>query len=333
MEQVNQYATQMPVRALLHAFHISAESFYRRRRPKPAPKIRKKPARSLSDDERLGILDVLHEERFVDRAPSEIVATLQQEGRHIASERTFYRILKANNEVRERRNQRTHPHFARPELVATAPNQVWSWDITKLMTYQKFSYLYLYVIIDIFSRYVVGWMLADRESASLAKQLVASTVNAHDVQPQVLTLHADRGSAMRSKLLVDLLGDLSVEKSFNRPHTSNDNPFSEAQFRTLKYQPNFPQKFANIDDGRAFCVPFFQWYNHEHHHSGIKLLTPADVHFGHASDVLKQRHAVKMGHYQRFPDRYLAGPPKLEVLADAVYINPPTKPSEGSSES
>jgi len=310
--------------AVLMALGLSTATFYRRRQPKlPAPQ-RKAPARSLSLVERQSVIDVLHEDRFVDLPPAEVAATLLSEGRHLCSERTMYRILDANHEVKERRNQLVHPVRAKPELIATGPNQVWSWDITKLLTFEKLVYLCLYVIIDIFSRYVVGWLLARNESAVLAKQLVDDTVRKYDVAPKVLTLHADRGAPMRSKLLAQLLADLEVGKSFNRPHTSNDNPFSESHFKTLKYHRGFPGKFQNVDDGRVFCTPFFDWYNNRHNHSGIAMLTPADVHFGRAHDELCKRHDGKMAHYHQYPERYVNGPPRLEVLPPAVYINPPS---------
>ena len=310
--------------AVLMALGLSTATFYRRRQPKPPPPRRKPPARALSLVERQSIIDVLHEDRFVDLPPAEVTATLLGEGRHLCSERTMYRILDANHEVKERRNQLVHPVRAKPELIATGPNQVWSWDITKLLTFAKLVYLCLYVIIDIFSRYVVGWLLAKNESAVLAKQLVDDTVRKYDVAPKVLTLHADRGAPMRSKLLAQLLADLEVGKSFNRPHTSNDNPFSESHFKTLKYHRGFPGKFQDVDDGRGFCAPFFDWYNNNHHHSGIALLTPADVHFGRAHDVLRMRHDVKMAHYRQYPERHVNGPPRMEVLPPAVYINPPS---------
>ena len=310
--------------APLLALGLSPTSFYRRRQKQFGPLLRRPtPPRALSVAERREVLEVLHSERFADKAPAEVVATLLEEGRHLASERTMYRILADNEEVRERRNQLCHPVAARPELVATAPNSVWSWDITKLMTTTKFVYLHLYVIIDIFSRYVVGWLLAERESAALAKRLVDETVAKHNVAPGELTLHADRGAAMRSKLLSQLLGSLDVGKSFNRPHVSNDNPFSESHFKTLKYHPSFPSKFGGLDDGLAFCRTFFPWYNEHHHHSGIEFLTPATVHSGRGDEVLRARHETMMVKYRAHPERFVHGPPRLAELAREVYINPP----------
>jgi putative transposase len=260
----------------------------------------------------------------VDRPPAEVVAALSSEGKYLASERTMYRILAANAEVRERRNQLVHPEYKKPELVATGPNQVYSWDITKLMTFEKFVYLYLYVVMDIFSRYVVGWLLASAENASLAKRLIEETIAKHDVVPGTITLHADRGAPMRSKLLAELLAKLDVVRSFSRPHTSNDNPFSESAFKTMKYNPSFPKKFHGDVDARAFCKPYFDWYNNEHHHSGIALLTPADVHFCRADAELRHRHDVKLAAYSAHPERFVHGPPRIDALPSAVYINPPT---------
>ena len=309
--------------AILTALGLSVATFYRAKKSKEATAPRPTPTRALSAQERQGVLDVLHEERFRDLPPAEIVATLLTEGRYIASERTMYRVLAENAEVRERRNQLTHPAYAKPELVATGPNQVYSWDITKLLTHEKFVYLYLYVVMDIFSRYVVGWMLADRENATLATRLIDETMAKHDVKPGEIILHADRGAPMRSKLLAELLSKLDAGRSFSRPHTSNDNPFSESAFKTLKYHPMFPKKFHGDVDGRAFCQSYFDWYNNHHHHSGIALLTPAEVHFGRADEALKRRHDVKLAACRAHPERFVKGPPRLEELPRAVYINPP----------
>jgi len=261
--------------------------------------------------------------RFVDRSPSEVVHTLLDEGHYLASERTMYRVLGERAEVRERRNQLSHPKHARPELVATAPNEAWSWDITKLRTTVKWSYFYLYVVLDLFSRYVVGWMIARAESAALAKVLIEQSVTKHGVEPGSLVLHSDRGSAMTSKTLAQLLAELDVARSFSRPHTSNDNPFSESELRTAKYHPSFPGRFASLEHALGWGRSFFPWYNHEHHHSGIAFLTPADVYFGHAHAVLERRHEVRLGAYAAHPERFPNGPPKRQRLAPATYINPP----------
>lgn len=310
--------------AILAALGLSAATFYRGLKPKEPAPPRPTPARALSPIERQAVLDALHEERFRDLSPAEVHAQLLGEGKYLGSERTMYRILASQNEVKERRNQLVRPAPVKPELIATGPNQVWSWDITKLLTFEKFVYLYLYVIMDIFSRYIVGWMLAARENATLATQFIDETIAKYDVPPGQLTLHADRGAPMRSKLLIELLAKLDTAKSYSRPHTSNDNPFSESAFKTLKYHPTFPRKFHGDVDGRAFCKPYFDWYNDHHHHSGIALLTPADVHFGRADEILRRRHDVKLAAFQAHPERFVNGPPRMIDLPRAVYINEPS---------
>ena len=274
-------------------------------------------------EERQDVLDVLHKPRFADLAPGEIHATLLDDGHYLCSERTMYRILAANEEVRERRNQLRHPSYAAPELMATAPNELWSWDITKLKGPAKWTYYYLYVILDVFSRYVVGWMVAQRESATLAERLIATTCARQGIAPDQLTLHADRGSSMRSKDVALLLADLGVTKTHSRPYTSTDNPFSEAQFKTLKYRPAFPDRFGCLQDARRFCGPFFAWYNTEHRHSGLAMLTPHDVHYGLAQRRLAQRSQVLAAAYAAHPERFPRGVPTPGTLPAAVWINKP----------
>lgn len=307
---------------ILLALGLSVATFYRRKKPSPPPTPRPTPERALSSAERATVLDELHSERFIDRAPAEVFHTLLDENRYLCSERTMYRILSENDEVRERRNQLRHPAYAKPELVATAPNQVWSWDITKLKTFEKFVYLYLYVILDIFSRYVVGWLLDVRESTELAKRLVEETGRKQQVPPGQVTLHADRGGPMISDGMTQLLARLDMVKSHSRPHVSNDNPFSESQFKTLKYHPGFPDKFGGLDDGLAHCRRFFPWYNEAHRHSGICYLTPSDVHHSRAQEVLRRRHEAKLAAFAAHPERFVC-PPALIELPNAVYINPP----------
>jgi putative transposase len=269
------------------------------------------------------VLDILHSERFMDKAPHEVYATLLDEGRYHCSVSTMYRILNQNNEVKERRNQLRHPHYKKPELLATKPNQVWSWDITKLLGPRKWTYFYLYVILDIFSRYVTGWMVANRESATLAKRLIRKTCEKQDIEPGGLTIHADRGSSMRSKPVALLLADLGVTKTHSRPYTSNDNPYSESQFKTLKYRPEFPERFGCIEDARSLCQRFFSWYNEEHRHTGIGLLTPEVVHYGQAEAVLRVRQEVLHAAYQRHPERFVRKEPSPQPLPKAAWINPP----------
>jgi putative transposase len=302
---------------------VSAYRFWKRKDNPTPPREAAKPERSLSDAEKEHVLGVLHSERFVDIAPQEVYATLLDEGIYLCSVRTMYRILEENKEVRERRNQAKHVEYAKPELLATRPNELWSWDITKLKGPVKWSYFHLYVIIDVFSRYVVGWMVADRESAELAKKLISETIRKQEADPTSLTIHADRGSSMKSKCVALMLSDLGVTKTHSRPHVSNDNPFSESQFKTMKYRPEFPERFGSPQDGRAFCVDFFDWYNTEHHHSGIGLMTPEMVHYGLAESVRAKRNVTLAQAYQLHPERFVRKQPEPPQLPTAVWINPP----------
>ncbi len=284
---------------------------------RPAPPL------ALSPAERQAILDVSHEQRFWDATPYQMFATLLDEGQYFGSIRTIYRVLSANNEVRERRKQVSRPRYKKPELLATAPNEVWSWDITKLKGPAKWNYFNLYVILDIFSRYVVGWMVAYRESAILAKRLIEETCIKQHIPEGQLTLHADRGSSMKSKLVAHLLADLGVTKTHNRPHVSNDNPYSESQFKTLKYSPNFPDRFGSIQDAREFCQRFFLWYNTAHKHSGIGLVTPEQVHYGQAQQILEQRAVVLESAFKDHTKRFKGKMPKPVPLPKAAWINKP----------
>jgi putative transposase len=259
----------------------------------------------------------------VDLAPAQVYATLLDEDRHLCSERTFYRVLAGNAEVRERRDQLRHPHYAAPELLATRPNELWSWDITKLLGPTKWTYFYLYVVLDVFSRYVVGWMLAHRELARLAEKLITESCERQGVAPGQLTVHADRGPAMTSKPVALLMADLGVTKSHSRPHVSNDNPFSEAQFKTMKYRPDFPDRFGSLEHGRSFCGDFFPWYNTEHHHVGLGLFTPHDVHYGLAAAKREERAHVLAEAFAKNPERFPNGQPSPRPLPTAVWINPP----------
>ena len=322
--------------AACRALHVPRASLYRHLRPlgQPAesPVPRPSPPRALSPEERQQVLDVLHEERFRDQAPPEVFATLLDEGRYLCSLRTMYRILEESGEVHERRDQLRHPSYQKPQLLATAPNQVWSWDITKLLGPVKWTYFYLYVILDIFSRYVVGWMVAERESAELAQRLIAETCRKQNIGPHQLTIHADRGTSMTSKPVALLLADLGVTKTHSRPHVSDDNPFSESQFKTLKYRPEFPDRFGSIQNARGFCQVFFPWYNAEHHHSGIGLLTPEILHYGRADDVIRQRQMVLTEAFQRNPERFVRAHPKPPAKPTAVWINPPAERAASEQE-
>jgi transposase InsO family protein len=307
---------------------INRAGIYRQRvqpRHTMPPKPRSACVFALSQTERQDILDILDSERFVDVAPATIYATLLDEGRYHGSVRTMYRVLASANQSGERRRQRKHPVYSKPELLAIEPNQVWSWDITKLRGPIKWSYFHLFVILDIFSRYVVGWMIAPRETAELAKQLIADTVEKQNVDPGTLTLHADRGTSMRSKSVAELLVDLEVIKTHSRPHISDDNPFSEAQFKTLKYRPTFPERFGSIEDARAYCQAFFEWYNSVHRHSGIGYMTPHAVHHGEAAAMHLQRAETLNAAFLAHPRRFRRIAPRPPALPTAAWINPPKK--------
>jgi putative transposase len=327
MQAIETASPTMGTVAACDALGVARASVYRRRQPARPPAPRPTPTRALDPNERQAVLETLHSERFLDAAPAQVHATLLDEGTYLCSPRTMYRLLDAAGEIKERRDQVRRPSYAAPELLATRPNEVWSWDITKLLGPAKWTYFYLYVILDIFSRYVVGWMLAPRETAVLAERLIAETCAKHAIPPGQLTIHADRGGPMRSKPVALLLADLGVTKTHSRPYVSNDNPFSEAQFRTLKYCPQFPERFGSIEDGRAFGQGFFPWYNHEHRHSGLGFLTPAVVHFGSAATVRVQRQQVLARAYAAHPERFVNGQPHPAELPSAVWINPPVKKS------
>ena len=323
------------VRAACAALDIPRASFYRKGfsggvSPAADAAVRFVP-RALEPAERNAVLACLHEERFQNCAPAAVYATLLDEGRYHCSIRTMYRILAGEGETRERRDQLAHPAYTKPELLATGPNQLWSWDITKLLGPAKWTYFYLYVILDVFSRYVVGWMVADGESAELAKRLIADTCAKQAIEPGRLTIHADRGSSMTSKPVAFLMADLGITKTHSRPHVSDDNPYSESQFRTFKYRPGFPERFGSLPDARAFSQEFFAWYNHEHRHSGLGLLPPAVVHHGLAPAAIEQRRAVLDAAYLAHPERFVRKPPKPLPAPNEVWINKP-QPSENKTQ-
>ena len=324
MELTSQLSTEVGTSAACQSLHVARATFYRRQQPPPAVKAIKPPRRStraLSEAERAETLALLRSPQFVDRAPAAVHATLLDQGRYLCSPRTMYRLLAAAGEVRERRNQLMHPHYQRPELLATAANQLWSWDITKLKSVVKWTYFYLYVVLDIFSRYVVGWMVATRESAALAKQLLLESCLKQAISMDQLTIHSDRGPAMTSKPVALLLADLGVTRSLSRPHVSNDNPFSESQFKTLKYCPEFPERFGSLQQARSFSDSFFTWYNQEHRHSGIAMLPPEVVHYGRAEQVIAARRLVLEEAYRKHPERFVRQPPEPLRLPAAVWIN------------
>jgi putative transposase len=326
MEAVTMYASEMSIQPLCEALGVSRAVYYRRRSWQdriPVSKQRLRQERALGSEERKEVLDILNSERFIDKAPYEVYAILLDEGRYYCSIRTMYRILEEHSEIRERRNQASHPVYTKPELIASTPNQVWSWDITKLRGPVKWAYFYLYVILDIFSRYVVGWMVAHRESSVLAQRLISEASRQQGIGAGQLTIHADRGTSMTSKTVAMLLSDLGITKTHSRPHTSNDNPYSEAHFKTLKYHPVFPGSFGCIEDVRNFCREFFDWYNNEHRHTGIGLMTPQMVHYGLAEDVRKAREEVLKRAYDAHPERFVRKVPCAPQLPEAAWINKP----------
>ncbi len=324
--QVSQEKT-VGVDPLCDALLIPRATYYRHERdtqPCCSEKEKKSsPKNTLSNDERQRLLDLLHSERFTDKTPYDIFYAMLDEGEYICSPRTIYRLLEKLGENRDRRQQRCHRDAVKPELIATKPNEVWSWDITKLRTKQKWVYLYLYVILDIYSRYVVGWMIADCESKELARRLIQESALKQGIQPHQLTLHSDNGPSMTSHTVAQLLDHLGIAKTHNRPYVSDDNPFSESQFKTLKYCPEFPGQFESIKEGEAFSRKFFSWYNKEHYHSGIAWLTPESVHYGYAETILQKRHQALMQAYLKNPMRFNNQPPKKKELPNGVYINPP----------
>ncbi len=337
IQLTQQLAATIGTAPACQALDVPRSSFYRAQQPPPlsipftpAPASPTSP-RALSPAEKEQVRVVLNSERFQDQAPREVYATLLDEETYVCHWRTMYRILDEQQEVRERRNQLRHPVYAKPELLATQPNQLWSWDITKLRGPSTCSYYYLYVILDVYSRYVVGWLLAERESEELAKQLIDETCAKQGIQPGQLKIHADNGSPMVSKSVAQLLIDLSVTKSHSRPHVSDDNPYSEAQFKTMKYRPDYPDRFGCAAEARSWAHAFFTWYNQEHHHSGLGLLTPASVHYGQAEAVLAKRQQTLQAAYAAHPERFVKGIPAPARLPAGVWINAPKQPAECES--
>jgi putative transposase len=329
MSAVQNLTKTVDTKTACRALNIPRASFYRlnsqNRKVKVKPHRRASPPLSLCKIGRQKVLDTLHCERFVDKAPQEIYATLLDEGVYHCSIRTMYRYLHTEGEVKERRRQRRHVKYEKPELLATRANELWSWDITKLKGPAVWNYFHLYVIMDVFSRYIVGWMVAPRESAELAKRLIGETCAKQNIGPSQLVIHSDRGASMKSKAVALLLADLGVTKSHSRPSTSNDNPYSEAQFKTLKYRPEFPNRFGCIEDSRNFCRTFFDWYNKDHRHGGLALLTPEMVHYGKSKEVIRARAEVLKKAYMEHPKRFKGILPKPKELPDAVWINKPEK--------
>jgi putative transposase len=326
MTATTELSPAVGVAAACRALGVSRAGFYRRQQPprvRSALTTRRASPRALTQAERQAVRAVLDSPRFVDQAPAQVHTALLDERVYHCSTRTMYRILDDAQEVRERRNLLRHPHYYKPELLATGPNQVWSWDITMLPGPAKGSRFHLYVILDIFSRYVVGWLLARQECSHLAERLIRETCVKQDVRAEQLTIHSDRGPSMKSQTVAQLLAALGIIKSQSRPHVSNDNPFSESQFKTLKYRPEFPERFGAYEEARAFCVEFFAWYNDEHYHSGLRMLTPASVHYGRTGPILAQRQQTLKAAYAAHPERFVHGLPKPKTVPETVWINPP----------
>lgn len=316
--------SSVPVAPLCHAISLPRSAYYRWIRPARRTVTDRKPHwRALTESERQQTLDVLNLPQFVDRAPAQIVHTLLDQGSYLCSERTMYRIMDAYDQVKERRALARQPKYAKPELMATAPNQVWSWDITRLKTYVKGQYLYLYLILDIFSRYAVGWMLAHHENARLAKRLIAESAFRQGIQPHELTLHSDRGAPMTAKGTARLLAKLDITPSFNRPRVSNDNPYSESAFKTLKYSPACPDRFVGFTDSRPWALTLFQYYNYDHRHSGLAYLTPDQVHHGQSQQVVSQRNQTLAAAFALHPERFPKGLPTAHMPPGKVWINKP----------
>jgi len=328
MEAARRFSTEVGVQPACTFLGVPRSSYYRRLRPKATPVKRSRPGRALGKTERDGVLQLMNSEEFCDTTPRQIWATLLDKGIYLAHWRTMYRILTENEETKERRNQLRHPRYKAPELLATKPNELWSWDITRMRGPEKWSYFYLYVIMDVFSRFVVGWMVANRENATLARDLIEATCRRQAVNRNELTIHADRGSPMTSKTVAQLLVDLGIERTHSRPHVSNDNPYSEAQFKTMKYRPEYPRRFGSIMDARAWARAFFTWYNEVHHHSGIGLMPPTVVHYGADAQLRAERTLVLETAYTAHPECFVRGKPVLPPLPTAVWINKPKEMDE-----
>jgi putative transposase len=322
------HGEELGIQSLCEAFEMSRSTIYRLPKPEGSVKPHRTHHRGLTAQEETCVLETLNCERFRDMAPPEIHATLLDEGLYLCAQRTMYRVLERNHQTVQRRQSEPR-QYSRPELLASRPNEVWSWDITKLKGPSKWTYFYLYTILDVYSRYVVGWMVAYRESATLAEELIAETCMRQNIARGSLTIHADNGSSMKSSVVAQLLADLGVTKTHSRPHVSNDNPFSESAFKTLKYRPNFPDRFMSIEVARAFCQDFYQWYNHEHRHSGIAMLTPVSVHYQQHGPILRTRAAVLAMAFEKHPERFVKGVPVVKPIPEHVWINPPMKLAVG----
>lgn len=333
ISHVGELIPLITVQAACEALVIPRCVFYRAKSTRVQHVAQEKslPARALQPAERQSVLDILNCARFQDQAPREVYATLLDEQTYLCHWRTMYRILAENHQICERRNQLRRPVYTKPELLATGPNQVWSWDITALRGPDKWTAFYLYDLMDVYSRYAVGWLIATTQSAALAEQLIAQSYAKYNILPGQLTIHSDNGAPMRAKTISQLMADLAVTESHSRPHVSDDNPFSESKFKTMKYRPDYPDRFAGLRDAHTWARPFYNWYNYDHHHSGLGLLTPATVHFGHAPEMLAIRQRALDVAFAAHPDRFVHGTPSPQPLPQAVWINPPTRTQEATS--
>lgn len=326
MQLIDNRALCLSVRETCDALSFPRSSYCRSKKPLKAKTY--KSHRKLNPDERQKVLDILRSDEYMDLSPAQVYNHLLDKGEYVASERTMYRILNENKEVRERRQLTKHPIYKKPELLATGPNQLWSWDITRLRGPNKLEYYHLYVMLDVYSRYVVGWMLAHRESAELAKELVSECYKSQNISPEVLTVHSDRGPAMKAQTLAELFDYLKVTKSHSRPQVSNDNPYSEAQFKTTKYSRTYPDRFGSIEDAKSFCRDFFAWYNQEHYHSGIAMLTPKSVHYGQDRGIISKRNQALSEAFKKNKHRFVNGKPKAKKVPAKVWINKPINKQE-----
>jgi putative transposase len=328
MKEATQDAATLGKTRVLGALGLSRASFYRQAQARPRDRTAspcRVRGRALSSQEKETVRSLLYGEEFVDQTPTQIYAQLLDRGVYHCSARTMYRLLKEDGPCPERTRARRRPFYEKPEILATRPNQLWSWDITRLKGPVACHYFQLYVVLDVFSRYVVAWMVAERENQELAAQFIDAALASQKVSPGSLTLHADRGAAMTSRSVAMLLGDLGVTRTHSRPHVSNDNPYSEAQFKTLKYRPAFPARFGSLEDARTLCGQLFRWYNGEHYHSGLAFLTPAAVHYGQAAEIIAARQAALDAAYRAHPERFVNRPPQHAALPEAVWINPPVQ--------
>lgn len=338
MDAVEQVAPELGVAEACRVIGVPRSSFYRHRRPprgqsciieRPPTRAPQRP-NALSADERASILDACRAARFVDASPMQIYFTLLDEGTYLGSWRSYYRVLAGHGEIRERRDQLRHPNHPIPRLKATGPNEVWTWDVTKLLGPAKWNYYYLYVLLDLYSRYAVGFTVASADTAAIARWLISETLDKYGVDPRSLTIHSDRGASQTAKPVAHLMADLGITKSLSRPRVSNDNPFSEAHFKTLKYRPAFPDRFQTKEHAGEFCRSFMRWYNQDHRHSGIGYMTPADVYFGRTDQIHTVRAAALNAAFASHPERFVRKPPEPPVLPEVVWINRPVETEEVS---